>query len=931
MKRMKILFLTTLTLLVFLLVLTSCGDGLNAPAGLAVDAENELSWNAVDFARSYTVEVKNLGSGETVTNTTEKTKYKLSGLDVGDYEIRVMATGGADNDQVSPWSGTLAFHRDYESGCIYELYNANSEYRILRAGTAGGDVRIEGTYRGKPVTAIADNAFKGNRDVERVVIEDGVRTIGASAFYNCSKLVSVTLPDSVTSIGVSAFQGCRALATVNVPAQVSAIPDFCFTYCRALSAITLHDGIRTIGESAFAGAALTEVRIPDATVRIGPYAYSAMTELTGVTVGRGVTSLGEYAFSDNAKLTSVTFAEGSALQKIGNHCFYKDILLNGVVIPDGVIDIDDSCFYACKALIDVSIPDSVTHVGAKVFNGTALYAAAMDFVYAGRWLVAVKNLDAYTKIDATGFRSDTVGISDACFRRASKLESVTLPASVQTVGMVAFQQCSKLAEFRAGNGLLRIQMSAFNLCEELTKLVLNDGLQEIDAYVFYGCTKLANNSLRSIVPKTVTRIGFQAFAETRLWKTPDENNIIYAGNWVVGYKKDTNLGEVTLTENKPGNVAGIADYAFKDCTTLRSLANLSGYRYIGEGAFYNCTDLFSVTLNEYLTELKSFTFYNCTGLGQVTLPYCLETIGQSAFYKCESLTKLDFSDMMLDESSEGLVIGNAAFFGCISLREILLGDKVASIGNAAFYRCSTLESITLPDTVREIPNLAFAFCPGLRTVTLGNRVESIGSYAFYKCTGLQSLDLPDTMRTIGGSAFYQCTAITTLRLGTAVETIGDFAFYGLGNVTELQLPGTLTNIGKYAFKGLAGLRTLNIPKGVAVIGGNAFYGCYNATFYVEDGTDMSDWNMRWNSSNRPVVLHADLADEGGYVVSVTVSGVTVLNDRRLSEVIAPIASPTRPGYTFSGWLRPDGTTVTTEELSAQAEGTTLTAQWTPID
>ena len=48
----------------------------------------------------------------------------------------------------------------------------------------------------------------GNDGIKRIIIGDGVTTIGGYAFYICSALTSVTIPNSVTTIGEYAFWDC---------------------------------------------------------------------------------------------------------------------------------------------------------------------------------------------------------------------------------------------------------------------------------------------------------------------------------------------------------------------------------------------------------------------------------------------------------------------------------------------------------------------------------------------------------------------------------------------------------------------------------------------------------------------------------------------------------------------------------------------------
>ena len=67
--------------------------------------------------------------------------------------------------------------------------------------------------------------------IKRVIIGDGVTTIGHDAFSGCSSLTSVNIPNSVTTIGRSAFSGCTSLTSVNIPNSVTTIGHEAFYGC----------------------------------------------------------------------------------------------------------------------------------------------------------------------------------------------------------------------------------------------------------------------------------------------------------------------------------------------------------------------------------------------------------------------------------------------------------------------------------------------------------------------------------------------------------------------------------------------------------------------------------------------------------------------------------------------------------------------------
>ena len=52
--------------------------------------------------------------------------------------------------------------------------------------------------------------YSYRENIQSVVVEDGVTTIGDYAFYDYSNLSSVTIGKDVTSIGFRAFQSCKS-------------------------------------------------------------------------------------------------------------------------------------------------------------------------------------------------------------------------------------------------------------------------------------------------------------------------------------------------------------------------------------------------------------------------------------------------------------------------------------------------------------------------------------------------------------------------------------------------------------------------------------------------------------------------------------------------------------------------------------------------
>lgn len=150
-----------------------------------------------------------------------------------------------------------------------------------------------------------------------------------------------------------------------------------------------------------------------------------------------------------------------------------------------------------------------------------------------------------------------------------------------------------------------------------------------------------------------------------------------------------------------------------------------------------------------------------------------------------SLTEVSASDLAGVSK-----IGNYAFYNCVNLMSIMIGNGVRSIDSYAFYNCSRLTSVVIGNSVTSIGNNVFNHCSSLTSITIGNGVTSISDGAFSNCDNLTSIKIPDSVTSIGNSAFSWCNSLTSITIGNGVTSIGLYTFNNCSTNTELG--GTYT-------------------------------------------------------------------------------------------------------------------------------------------
>ena len=423
--------------------------------------------------------------------------------------------------------------------------------------TADGTMTISGKGAMKEDYNTYYSPAYDNENIKKVVIEDGVTSIGEYAFSGCRSLTDITIPGSVTSIGDSAFEWCTGLTSIEIPEGVTSIGEFVFFGCYKLTEVFLENGSKLtsgnlgVNESIIGTywneGDLTWTLTADGTLTISgtgamkDYSYDSPacdnSNIKKVVIEEDVTSIGDSAFSDCRSLTDITIP--GSVTSIGNGVFFGCSSLTDITIPSSVTSIGESAFESCTDLTSITIPKSVTSIGSNVFDGcTALTEVLLE----GGSTLTSENFGEVADKVVTRWNEDNL--------------TWTLTAD----GTLTISGTGAMKEYGAGSS------PAAQKKDSVKKVVIEDGITNIVDFAFFDCTVLESIE----IPGSVASIGNFAFCSC------------------------IRLTDITI----PGSVTSIGDYAFFECSSLTGITIPSSVTSIGNNVFRDCSSLTSITMPE---------------------------------------------------------------------------------------------------------------------------------------------------------------------------------------------------------------------------------------------------------------------------------------------------------------------------------------------
>lgn len=455
-------------------------------------------------------------------------------------------------------------------------------------------------------------------------------------------------------------------------------------------------------------------------------------------------------------------------------------------------------------------------------------------------------------------------------------KNVLFASSDESVATV--DENGKITGISEGNAIITVSAADGGGAQALCNVQVTSGYSE---FTIEGTILKAysGNAAVVVVPEEVTDIGTVFMNNTYIQKVILPEGITQLANYA--FYNCTNLAEINI----PANVTTIGNYCFDYCGSLSTVIfEGTALTSIGNYSFAFTTSLKAIDLPEGLTTINTAAF-NASGIEEIVMPSTLSVIGDGAFYYALALRSVTFN--------EGLEnICREAFYGCSSLKEIIIPDSVTSISRYSVTSAGSTSS----------NYYTFAYCTSLERVVLGSNVTKIGKYTFYGCSSLKEIEWGG-VTALYGYAFAAC-GFEELTLPEQITSFNTYAFADNVNLKKVYYYSSVSQ--NYLFANCTSLETVAIKTDQAfTFSSTTFSGCTSlAAFYVDENnasfTVIDNFLVRTDTMEATAIPGILLTQE---VVTIP-EGITTFpavfqNDTALKTVYLPSTITSLPSSAFS--------------------------------
>ena len=777
------------------------------------------------------------------------------------------------------------------------------------------------------VTFIRYYTFYGCESLEWVSLPESVYYIDQFAFKNCSSLKSIIIPSAVTKIAIAAFLHCDALTTVyygGTEDKWSTISIEGNNGC--LNGVRKYYFSQTEPEKdGYFWHFDTDGVTPVSWGNEPNYSYGLEYSLNSDGKGYTVVGIGDCIDKD---LIIPSTHEGLPVNAIGENAFNGNTDITYVLIDRAVTSIGQGAFNLCSSLINVyyngtkeewetlcsSIGVSNDYlIDAKVYyfsqtqpeegffwhfdtDGKTPVSWGVESNYSVGLKYSLNTDEKGYTVVGIGYCNDTdlvipatyrelpvTAIGSKAFESVRSFKSVSIPASVTTIGEYAFASCGVTSvTFATNSQLTTVDRYAFFSSSSLQSIALPDGVTTIGEAAFNGCNNITSIS----IPDSITTIENRALRFDSSAFTV-YNNAKYLGNSTNPYLVLVKAIDTSITTcNIHTDAKLIYAFAFEDCTLLTSVTIPDSVTIIGNSVFYKCDALESLIIGSGVTsigngiiyyesydaKLKS-VYYGGTAedWNKIAIGEYNGNLTDAARYYYSATAPLEDGSFWhyyegvptvwtyttvtfdLNAEADSDTLESAKYYYSASCTLPTL-ERPGYVFKGWTLDNSVETPVIFTDAVWQITEDTVAFTAvwevdlqmsvfsfTTKAVVVGGGTQNSCTITGYMGSG-GDVVIPNGVTTIGNGIFQFNNSITSVVIPDSVTTIGDNAFDQCESLKTVTF-GTnsqLTTIGGSAFSFCPNIESISISDSVTSIGKNAFYYC-NSLSTVYYGGTAEEW------------------------------------------------------------------------------------------